>query len=118
MPIPLLIIGAIVLVVIMVILFVQLLPFIKFIMVVLALAAIYKLLPDKAKKLENWQVTVVGISLLAALLTISSHFGFFAAGSLPLAVEQTVAPISPHPVVLVLSFIIFVLAFMYIKKDK
>lgn len=118
MPIPLLLIAGIIFFVGIIIIFIKLIPIFKLLIIVFALATIYNILPEKVKKIKNWEFAIIGISLLAALLTITSHFGFFAVGDLPFAIQEPVAQAILSPFNLLLSFIILVLIILYVKKGK
>lgn len=85
-------------------------------LIIVALGFIYKMLPEKGKKLKNWEFALIGISLFVAVLMLSSHFGFLAVGSLPLALGDNFTGIEFNTITLIQSFIIIVLIFMYIKK--
>jgi len=116
MVLPLLLIVGIVILVGIVLLFMVFLPILKLILIVVALAMVYKLLPERVKKIENWQFALLGIGLLASIVTIGGSFGFFAVGSLPLAIQESVALAIPSPLTLFLAFLVIVEAIIIIKK--
>ena len=115
MVLPLLLIVGIVILVGIVIWFVVL-PILKLILIVVALAMIYKILPEGVKKIKNWQFVFLGIVLLTAITTLGSSFGFFAVGSLPLAIQEPVALAIPSPLTLFLAFLVIVEAIIIIKQ--
>ena len=92
------------------------LPILKIILIFVALSIIYKILPENIKKIKNWQFALLGIALLTAVTTLGSSFGFFAVGSLPLAIQEPIALSIGSPLTLFLAFLVVVEAIIIIKK--
>ena len=113
---PLLLIILVIFFIVGIVIFIAILPFIKLAIIIGALIWIWKLLPEKVKKIKNWELVVLGIALMASIITIGAKFNFFAVNQLPLAIQEPISQVTLSPLNLFLSFIIFILVIMYIKK--
>lgn len=118
---PLIIIGLIVLGIFLIVFIPFIIKIVKIILVVGALVWIFGILRKHfkgVKNFANWEYFVIAISIGAGILTIGGHFGLFAVGTLPMAVQEPIIQASLSPLNLFLGFIIFVLIMMYVFRKR